>query len=153
MNAELTWPSTASKEKPKAELLDLFRNQPGNYQTEWMRIFISQKIYVIKNLKMNVKYLFTSKLSLALEWSFIHPLCSICYYTYTNTFIYHLSGFVSYQYIQESNLLFFSPEFDISQNKREEETKNEQENKWKRLVKVSRNNWNKKYNRTACIIQ
>lgn len=76
---------------------------------------------------MNVKYLFTSKLSLVSEWIFIHPLCS--YDTCINLFIYQLSGFVLHQHIQENNLLFFSPVFDISQNKREEETKNEQENK------------------------
>jgi len=38
----------------------------------------------------------------------------------------------------------FSPESDIKQTKKEEKTKNEEENKGKRLVTLTRNNQNKK---------
>lgn len=36
--------------------------------------------------------------------------------------------------------MLFSPEVDINQNKREEETKNEEDSKSKILIKLNRNN-------------
>lgn len=39
-------------------------------------------------------------------------------------FIYQLSGFALHEHVLENYLVLFSPEFEINQNKREEEAKN-----------------------------